>query len=121
MLIERLGRLRSLSAEVQLRVHVVLDEGHVVPLQELDQLLASIVGHQRAQWVLEIGHEPTRAHCVLIQNARQVGDIDAMRWVRRDLDSLEPESLDGLKAAIERWRLDRHQVAWPGQGLQRKV
>ena len=56
-----------------------------MPFQEIEQIFAGVVGHQRTQRVLESGHEPTRAYCVLIQNARQIGDIDAVRWVMGEL------------------------------------
>src|SRR3954452_8463451 len=92
-----------------------------MPPQEVEQFLAGVVGHQRAQRVLETGHEPTRAHCVLVQNARQIADIDALHRVRRNLDSFESESFYGLQTAIERRRLDCDQGTRTSPCLPREV
>ncbi len=56
-----------------------------------------------------------------VKNAGQRRDIDTVPRVSGNLDRAQPQCLDSLQAAIERWRLDRNDVAGAGENLETQV
>src|ERR1700744_2886087 len=66
--IEGFRRFGASAAEVQFSVDIVLDERYLACRKHADQLLASLIRHQRAQRVLKAGHEPTGAHRVAVES-----------------------------------------------------
>ncbi|KAG1439087.1 hypothetical protein G6F57_019569 [Rhizopus arrhizus] len=60
LLVVGLGGHRSCGAEIQFAVDVVFDQRDVVARQQFDQLPLLVVGHQAAQRVLELRHQPAR-------------------------------------------------------------
>ena len=75
--VEGLGGLGT-AAEVQLGVHVVLDERGIVFLQQRDQLLLRVFRQERAPGILEVRHQPARAHRILLKDAGQRCDIRSL-------------------------------------------
>ncbi|MCY1500230.1 hypothetical protein D9M68_342690 [compost metagenome] len=119
--VEALHRLRRLAAEVQLGVHVVLDQRHLVLLQQFVERALLVLAHARAERVLQVAHAPAG----LDRQARQaVGEhleVHALARVHGDLHRLELEPLEHLQGGVERRRLDGHQVAGAGHRLQAQV
>ncbi|MDT4815467.1 hypothetical protein FQZ97_484960 [compost metagenome] len=119
--VEGLGRRRAALAEVELGVHVVLDERQFVAREQFDQRLLLRVGHQAAQRVLEGGHEPAGGRLVRGDGLRQRVEVDAFARVRRHLDGAQAHALERLQRGIEGGRLDDHRVARPRHGREAQV
>lgn len=109
--VEGLGRLGRLLRVVQLGVHVVFDQRHLVPRQQFHQRLLLCLRHARAYRVLEVGHAPDGFYRVLFQRLRQCPQVHAFARVHGDFHSLEFEPLQHLQAGIEGGGLDGYQVA----------
>ncbi len=118
MALHRLGRL---AGEVQLGVDVVLDQRHLMALQQIVELLLLRLAHARAQGVLQAAHEPAGLDRQVRQAIGENLQIDAFARVDGNLHRFELEPFQHLQRGVERRRLDRHQVTRLRHHLQAEV
>ncbi|MCY1538266.1 hypothetical protein D9M68_737980 [compost metagenome] len=108
-------------AEIEFAVDVILDKGNSVPGQQIHQRPLLVVGHQAAQGILEIGHEPARLGAVALQGMLQRQQIDALAWMGGNLHHLQTHALERLQRGIEGGRFHHHGVTRSRHGRQAKV
>ncbi|MNH24729.1 hypothetical protein D3C79_846780 [compost metagenome] len=121
MRVEGLGGLGRLLRVVQLGVHVVFDQRHLMALQQRHQCLFLRLGHARAHRVLEVGHAPHGFDRVLLQGLGERGQVHAFARLHGYLHCLELEPFQHLEAGVEGRCFDRHQVTRLGDRLQAQV
>ena len=119
--VECLGRNRPLAAEIQLAVHVVLDQRHIVPRQQLHQVALVLVRHQAAQRILEIRHQPACLRLMLDQGRLQCSQIDSFARMGRYLYCAQSDALERLQGTVERRRFNDHGVPRPGRCHQAQI
>ncbi len=116
-----LGQRRTLRTEIQLAVHVILDQGHLVCRQQRHQRALFLGRHQAAQRILETRHQPACLGAVPLQHFGQRRQVDAVARKGGQLDRLQLQPLQRLQARIETGRLDQHHIAGPRHRLQAQV
>ncbi|EKM94387.1 hypothetical protein C211_19954 [Stutzerimonas degradans] len=116
-----LSRPRRLAGEVQLGIDVVLDQRHLMALQQLVELLLLRLAHARAERVLQAAHEPAGLDRQVRQAVGEHVQIDAFTRMHGNFHRLELEPFQHLERGVEGRRLDGHQIARLGHHLQAEV
>ena len=119
--IKGFGRFRRVLAEVQLGVHIVFNQRHLMLAQQLDQRLLFGFGHGRANRVLKTGHAPHGLDGVPFKGMGECVEVHAVTRVHGDFHGLELEPLQHLQAGVKGRGFNGHQVAGFGHRLQAQV
>ena len=116
-----LGGYRAHRSEIQLAVYIVFDQRNVVACKQLDQLPLFLIGHQAAQRVLELRHQPAGARRMTLDGGLHRVQVDAGARMRRYFQRLQSMALKRLQGAIERGGLDHDRVAGLRDRLQAEI
>lgn len=119
--IQAFQRVRRLGAVIQFGVHIVLDQRDLMLFQQVVEPDPVFLSHARAQWVLKAAHEPASLDRQACQAVLQRVEVHAVTRMHGDFDGFQLQTLQHLKAGIERRGFDGDQVAGPGDALQAQV
>ncbi len=108
-------------AEVELAVDVVFDQRNVVPGKQFDEPALVVVGHQAAQRILELRHQPAGARRVAQDGRLHRVQVDAGTRMRGHFQRFQPKALQRLQCAVERRRFHHDGIARLRDRLQAEI
>ena len=96
----------------QLAVDIILNDYDIVPLGQGQHLLLTRLRHDKPKRIIAVGHQDHRFDGPLLQCQLQCLNADPGLRIGRNFYRLDVKPAQHLHGAVERRRLDRHNVSW---------
>src|SRR5690606_33932225 len=110
---------RAIQSKLQFSVHIVLDQGDVVILQQVQELGAPLLGQTSADGIAESRHHHKGFYRIVFQRLFEQFEINPIVTGRRNGKRADAETFQYLENSKEAGRLDGNDFTRASDGPDR--